>query len=152
MIKNPSSLKFEHVSAQFNGLLWRDEQRHSALLPYFVDLASKTWYHNSCCSVHTKTGTGWKQGSGSRNARRFVYRGLDGEDLEIVDLATRTVTVVKSLGEAGERMVLFPGFSDGRLGVWGYNEKTQRRYSRHLHRLKEINPDQEEYDVSGVAE
>lgn len=146
-----STLYPEPLAAQFNGLIWREKHFGGALLPYFVDLDSGTWYHNRHVSIHTKTGEGWKQASESCNARRFVYRGREGEDLEIVDLATRCVINVKSLGNTDETVALFPGFSEGRLGVWSYNEKTQRRYSRYLDQLREIDPDQDEYDVSGAG-
>lgn len=149
MISNPSSLIFENIPARYNGLLWRDEQNQSALLPYFVKLASRTWYHNST----TRT-TPRQAQDGNRVVKAATLDGLSTEDVMAkiwrLSIWLRARLSTSSLWGAGERMVLFPGFSDGRLGVWGYNEKTQRRYSRYLDRLMAMNLDQEEYDVNGV--
>lgn len=143
--------------AVYNGLLWVAIQRLSqpmSLVPVLIDLKnaveeadgtlalSKVYWRESRVIGGLK---GRRQVTGtakSKNTHRYVTLCRDSKEMDIVDLASGTVTLVAGAGE------VFPGFIDGRFEAWQYNEKAFDRFRQALKRSRRQIPGQWMYGLS----
>lgn len=145
--------------AVYDGLLWVALHRRSqpmSLVPVLIDLKgaaeeadgtivlSKVYWRESRVISGLK---GRRQITGtakSKNTHRYVSLCRDSEEVDIVDLATGTVTLVAGAGE------VFPGFTDGRFEAWQYTDKTFGRFRRVFKRFRRRTPGLWQYGLSNL--
>lgn len=144
----------------YNGLLWVAVHRPSqsiSLVPILIDLKgsseeadgtvslSKVYWRKSRAIVGLK---GRRQVPGTsrlNNSHRYVTLCRDSNQVDIVDLATGTVTLVAGAGE------VFPGFTDGRFEAWSYSNKAFDRFRKFFKRFRRLNPHRLGYDFSQIS-
>jgi hypothetical protein len=144
----------------YNGLLWVAVHRPSqsiSLVPILIDLKgsseeadgtvslSKVYWRKSRAIVGLKGRRQVPGNSRLNNSHRYVTLCRDSNQVDIVDLATGTVTLVAGAGE------VFPGFTDGRFEAWSYSNKAFDRFRKFFKRFRRLNPHRLGYDFSQIS-